>query len=562
MPEFRFAPEDLSRARDLLSQQSTSAPDEPTAELAASAINVERRSHVDGDVTDDELRVAHDYLCGPAMRHRGGIYTVLESLASAMLARGLVPDTDAYGGEWWLWWPKKGRGPCAHCGKERALTRYMSRQVLPERYLCQRCRKEELAELEEYLNEVTGVTREPGESAESLYLKRMAAIARQAAIAARPSRRPGEPCDETWSRYAADLAQLLGSLAWAGWGLPESYDTDYDAQDGAYLFGELFRTGMVIEVLYEPGKGELLMLPCEDEDFSRLSMLTDAVTISVGHDIDRGAELVAEQAGELGLLDATHLVAAPDSDVSTAELIIKVLMDFLARDVLPDAVPDAAALGVAAWCWRNDTDVEDWHLPSDVLMAKVNLAVTKAVLPHVDPVEGVDWQGIEDNLTDPSWQLAGGRVVSDLFAEGWPDVERTVRRQVRMWRRLDEDLIGPDATIRLLTIAGSTSYTRHWWGQGRWPAICRAIVTDAINSGVGLPPPYGTKGIDALLSDLQEPDSLSDDALAWMIDIPGTDIDGPRGLRSHPSTRPIAREFSLYLLDTEEVDTEEVKEQE
>jgi hypothetical protein len=405
------------------------------------------------------------------------------------------------------------------------------------------------------------------------------------------SRRPGEPPDETWSGYVADLERLLGSLAWAGWELPEYYDTDFDADGGACLFGELFRTGMVIEVQYEPGNGELLLLPCEDEDFSCLSMLTGSVSISVGHDSERGAELVAQQAGELGLLDATHFVAAPGSDVSTAELVtdrvigsvigsaaeyrnlapeelvdqvmgdeefsarLKVLMDFFARDVFPDAVPDAAALGIAAWCWRNDTDVEDWHLPSDVLMAKVNIAVTKAVQPHVDPVEGVDWQAIEDGLTDPSWRLADGRVVSELFAEGWPDVERTVRRQVRMWRRFDEELIGPDATIRLLTIAGSTSYTRHWWGQGRWPAICRAIVTDAMSAGVALPPPYETKGIDALLSDLQAPDSLSDDVLAWMIDIPGTDIDGPRGLRSHPCIRPVMREFAFYRLKADEPST-------
>jgi hypothetical protein len=309
MPAFRFDPQDLSRARDFLAQRSTSAPDEPTAELVASAINVERRSHLNGDVTDDELREAHDDLCGPEMRHREGICTVLESLASAMLARGLVPDTDAHGGKWWLWWPKKGHGPCGRCGKERALTRYMSRQVLPERYLCQRCRKEELAEFEEYLNEVTGVTREPDESAESLYLKRMSAIAQHAAIAAHPSRRPGEPSDKTWSGYAADLQHLLGSLACSGWELPESYDTDYDVEDGAYLFGELLRTDMVIEVQYQPAKGELLLLHCENEDFARLSMLTDEVKISLGPDIDRGAELVAAQAGELGLLAPTHLIA-------------------------------------------------------------------------------------------------------------------------------------------------------------------------------------------------------------------------------------------------------------
>lgn len=316
-------------------------------------------------------------------------------------------------------------------------------------------------------------------------------------------------------------------------------------------------------------------------------MLDGSVEITVGHDTGRGAELVAERTGELGLLDATRIAAASDSDVSTGELIsdrvaewilhsaaeyrdlppeeligqlmgdeefstrFEGLLNFFARHVLPDAVPDAVALGIAAWCWRNDTDVENWHLPSDALMAKVSIAVTKAIRPHVDPVEGINWRGVENSLTDPSWQLADGRAVSGLFADGWADVERTVRRQIRMWRRFDEDLIGPDATFRLLTIAGSTSYTRHWWGQGRWPAICRAIVTDATNAGITLPAPYEKKGVEAFLGDLQEPDSLSDDVLAWMIDIPGTGIDGPQGLRSHPSTCPVTREFTLYRLGNE-----------
>jgi hypothetical protein len=346
---------------------------------------------------------------------------------------------------------------------------------------------------------------------------------------------------------------------------------------------------MLIAIQYQPSKGELLLLPCEyDEDFPRLSMLSDEAKISVGHAIDSGAAMVAERAGDLGLLDATRLIASSDSDISTAELIsdrvlqwilepaaeyrkvapselvnhlmadeefatrFKVLLDFFATHVLPDAVPDAAALGIAAWCWRNDTDVESWHLPSDVLMAKVNIAVTKAVQPHVDPAEGVDWQGVEESLTDPSWQLADGRIISELFADGWPDVERTVRRQIRMWRRFDEDLIGPDAMLRLLTIGGSTSYTRHWWGQGRWPAICRAIVSDATKAGIALPAPYDAKGADVLLCDLREPDALSDNVLSWMIDIPSADSDGPGGLRSHESTRPIIREFTLYLLNSEE----------
>jgi hypothetical protein len=78
-------------------------------------------------------------------------------------------------------------------------------------------------------------------------------------------------------------------------------------------------------------------------------------------------------------------------------------------------------------------------------MAKVNIAATKAVMPHVDPWEGIDWQGVEDALTSPAWQLADGRLISDLFSEGWPEIQRTVREQVRQWQRFDDELIGPQA---------------------------------------------------------------------------------------------------------------------
>ena len=110
-----------------------------------------------------------------------------------------------------------------------------------------------------------------------------------------------------------------------------------------------------------------------------------------------------------------------------------------------------------------------------------------------------------------------------------------------MWRRFDEDLIGPEAMLRLLTVAGSTSYTRHCWGQGRWPAICREVISDATEAAIALLAPYDAKGAEALLRDLIEPDTLSDDVLAWMIDIPGTGGNGPWGLRGHESTRPVTR---------------------
>ncbi|MFJ8963277.1 hypothetical protein ACIRG5_28210 [Lentzea sp. NPDC102401] len=109
------------------------------------------------------------------------------------------------------------------------------------------------------------------------------------------------------------------------------------------------------------------------------------------------------------------------------------------------------------------------------------------------------------------------------------------------WRRLDEDLLGPTATLRLLTIGGSTGNTSQWWGQGRWTAICRAIVEDAVAGGIALPAPYGQLGPERFVVDLAEPDQLGDDVLEWLIDMPAAGADGPRGLRFHAACEPISR---------------------
>ena len=194
-----------------------------------------------------------------------------------------------------------------------------------------------------------------------------------------------EPTEEEWGGHVDDLERLLCSLVQAGWEQPESYGSDFDSEDGAFLFGDLHRTGMVISVQYEPTAGKLQLLPFEgDGDPLLLSMPDETVEIRTGRDLQRGADLVAERAGELGLLDATHLAAAPDSDITTAELIglrygeeifepaaryrgltldelagqlaadeeFSLRMQFIAgmagRHVLPDLVPDAVVLGIAA----------------------------------------------------------------------------------------------------------------------------------------------------------------------------------------------------------------------
>lgn len=232
--------------------------------------------------------------------------------------------------------------------------------------------------------------------------------------------------------------------------MPEEYDTDFDFELGAGIFGDARRTGAAIGFEFKPYRDELLLHPWEPSGDALLSALDEEIAVQVGEDLDSGRCLVTEVAGDLGLLDATRVTASSDSDVSTGELVaerfvewifdptasyrgipvpdlvgtlmadqefsgaLRWLTEFVAPHVLPDLIPSAAAIGIACWCWRNGTAVEDWHLPSDVLMAKVSISATRAIMEYADPYEGIDWQGVEESLTSETWQLPDGRAVSEL----------------------------------------------------------------------------------------------------------------------------------------------------
>ncbi|OUS91948.1 hypothetical protein CA951_31130 [Rhodococcus sp. NCIMB 12038] len=386
------------------------------------------------------------------------------------------------------------------------------------------------------------------------------------------------PTSQHWEHFY----DLLDALSWAGWSVDEEASWgEVDPDIGPILTAQMYRTCMAFEVEHRPAQGELRFQSfggaCDDESSELFSMLDDDVIIDLTGDAGQQRRAVTEVAGERGWLDATRIAlsdsdgvplsdfmmgryaewifatAAVERDVTAEQVIadlatsdelstfLTVVVGMLANNVLPDCVPSAAALGIAAWCWRNDTAVEAWHLADDVLMARVNIAVTTAIRPHIDPIDGIDWDGIRAVLTDSHWSLPDGRVIAALFGDGWPQVHDTVGARLDAWQHIDTQILGSEATMRLLTIGGSTEYTRHWWGQGRWRAICTEIVRDAMEAGIALPSPYDERGQDGLLEDLGDPSQLSDDVLAWLIDMPDATDDGPRGLRMHESSRPPTR---------------------
>ncbi|MFJ3644467.1 hypothetical protein [Streptomyces murinus] len=555
------------------------------AELAA-ALGVLRCTENGQSVTDAVLLAAHDLLYAQAPRHLGD--SSMRRLAAVLLGRGVVPKPGDYEGQWWLWWPKSGHGPCRDCGKSRSLTRYSARFGNDYRYLCARCRADERQQIAEQAGRLREMLAPPV-AAHPAHMP--APVTGSHPTEAAPANGTGAaippPSDRDWETYATRLEGLLAAVGWAGFDLPQEWDIDFDAQEGALLFATLWRGDGGVDVEYLPHQGVLALQHFDDvtgEWPEAYSLLEDGIEISVSGSGEQAVTAVEAAAGEAGLLDAAHVLVAdtapeeakqeftlrrvrrifqPAADfrqLPLGELLREVTetewlsayLDWVVgmdgRDVAPDIVPDAAAPGVAAWCWRNNTAVEDHHLDTDVLMARVNIAVTRITQQHICPIEGIDWDSIKDALMDPQWALADGTPVHSLFGPGWAEVAATVTAELDRWRQLDHEVLGPETTLILMSIGGSTSYTDSWWGQGRWRSICRRIIADAIAAGLPLPPPYDQQGPDALLADLDAPDEVPESVLDWLIDPPRAGDRTPRGLRMHHVTRPLRHRWDPYWL--------------
>ena len=186
--------------------------------------------------------------------------------------------------------------------------------------------------------------------------------------------------------------------------------------------------------------------------------------------------------------------------------------------IVPAAVPTAAARGIAEWCWRRESVVEDWHHKvTDLTMARTNIAATRAVLPHVHP-EGVDWAAVRIALTHPGRRLGDGSTPAGQFGEGWPAILDSIHAQIDLWQTAD-DLLGPQTVLRLLSVHGSrTESIGEWWGSGWYETLTRHVIADAARHGT-LPALVADTFTDAeQFADTaaQHPDVLDDHLLSWL----------------------------------------------
>jgi hypothetical protein len=373
-----------------------------------------------------------------------------------------------------------------------------------------------------------------------------------------------EPTDDL-SPHAAGprlLARLTAPLRQAGWTEDELwYETDDDDDEPGTrpAYAEFFRSNFHISVSWNPGNAQLTVDdPTEgwdwDDGLPPLCPLEEPLTIDLRTHLTQAAkaETARRAFAEAGLLDATRIHLPEHAAALRHDLVLLLwadtIHDAISRHrshadgteaikalgeefswrmdtgmrayplIVPDPVPSAAARGIAEWCWRRESDVEEWHFKiDDITMARANIAATRAVLPHVHP-EGIDWPAVRLALTAPGRRLADGQLLADIFEEGWAPILASIHRQVDLWQQVDETL-GPDAVLRMLSLHGSrTESIGEWWGSGWYEtAARRAIARAASNSSLPAVVPAVFPTAEHLADTAAgHPDLLDDDTLVWI----------------------------------------------
>ncbi|MGW6915030.1 hypothetical protein ACWGB8_14640 [Kitasatospora sp. NPDC054939] len=357
------------------------------------------------------------------------------------------------------------------------------------------------------------------------------------------------------------LARLTAPLRRAGWTEGELWDdTAEDDEPGTGpLYREFSRSNFHISVIWNPADARLTIDdPTEhwdwDDGLPPLCPVDQPLIVELSTRPTQAAmaEAARRAFAEAGLLDATRVHVPEQARDLCHDLVVQLwaatVSCAIARHrragggreaiaalgeefswrvgdglrtyplIVPDPVPTAAARGIAEWCWRRESDVEEWHFKiDDITMARANIAATRVVTPHVHP-EGVDWPAVRLALTAPTRRLADGRALADILEEGWAPVLASIHRQIDLWQRADETL-GPEAVLRMLTLHGSrTESVGEWWGSGWYETATRRAIARA--AGDGTVP----AAVTALFPDTEHladtaaahPDLLDDDTLDWI----------------------------------------------
>ncbi|MFD8478193.1 hypothetical protein [Kitasatospora sp. NPDC059673] len=359
------------------------------------------------------------------------------------------------------------------------------------------------------------------------------------------------------------LERLTAPLRQAGWKQDETwYEDEEDEDDSGHdapATVELSRSNFHLFISWSPATGRLVIDdPTDAWDWDGylppLFALDEPLTIDLSPystQVDK-AEAARRAFAAAGLLDTTRIHLPDDATPLRGTLSTLFWKEHISpairqhrreHDVLqalkafgedfswrigsglrtypvisPDLVPSAAARGVAEWCWRRESDVEDWHFKiDDIAMARANIAATRAVLPHVHP-EAIDWHAVRLALTAPARRLADGQALRDIFEEGWEPILASIHREIDLWQRVDEEL-GPETTMRMLSMHGShTESVGEWWGSGWFETVTRRAIGRAADAGT-LP-----ASVLEVFTDPEHfadaaaghPDLLDDDTFAWL----------------------------------------------
>lgn len=181
-----------------------------------------------------------------------------------------------------------------------------------------------------------------------------------------------------------------------------------------------------------------------------------------------------------------------------------------------------AAIGLTVLAWRN-TKIEDLHAGShpsggfpDTVMMRSNIATFRVVLDLIGE-EGIDWFGLEGELSDPDRPLAEGLTVGKLCGDEFDLVANNSLEILETCQWAEEEN-SPDYMVLALALQAGIS-TKGWFGSPWWEDVIEKFMelVDADGAALGEKPMFQSAESRRELKRalLFEPETLDDDSLYW-----------------------------------------------